>query len=359
MRASRVYCARLRRLTRGGVPFLRQQQQQPGDRAARSTAACLSDAEQAASALACRLLERHRQRRAARLHDEATASCGGAAVGVVAHQPREEVQEGAVANALARHKRRPAVDALAGHGKTAVLANLARSLDARLAETRDLVAATDREWEALTARSRVSAACADADTRSAVRAWVRSSRTDASASLAAKFAEHLTPFDAVMQRYGGAVTQHRPRAAASEVVLGWRVNMPASLTRRGTLRCALARSEQLSRRSEWSRVRERQLPLGTHCGGGAGGLIEGGKEREVESPLAGRACSSRPFASPAFRRYCLQFGGSTLRQVAFLADPALYFVLCNWRSTGTESLLEVRQKAETLTHRYASTLPLP
>ncbi|RNE98026.1 hypothetical protein TraAM80_09013 [Trypanosoma rangeli] len=355
MRASRVYWGRLRRRAHGSGNFLMQQL--PGERAATPTTFSLTDAEKATNALAHRLLERHRQRHAAHLHEEVTASCGNIALVVASHQPQEEMEEGPLRKALARHKRRHTVDALAGYGKTAVLANLAHSMDARLAETRDLVEATEREWETLTTRNKMSVACTEAGNRPVVRAWVRYSRTNSSVSFPTKFTERFTPFDAVMQRYCTVVPHRGPRVATVDAALGWRVNMPASLTQRGALRCVLARKEQLSRQNEWRRIRGRQLPLGTD-GGGVGTTMQDEKGRQVESASAGRVFGGRPFASPVFRRYCLQFGSSTLQRMAFLTDPALYFVLCNWSLTGTESLLEVRQKAEALSHQYACPTPL-
>ncbi|ESL07323.1 hypothetical protein TRSC58_04989 [Trypanosoma rangeli SC58] len=355
MRASRVYWGRLRRRAHGSGNFLLLQL--PGERAATPTTFSLSDAEKATSALARRLLERHRQRHAAHLHEEVTASCGNIAAVVASHQPQEEMEEGPLTKALARHRRRHTVDALAGYGRTAVLANLAHSMDARVAETRDLVEATDREWETLTARNKMSVACREAVNRPVVRAWVRYSRTNSSASFPAKFTERFTPFDAVMQRYCTVVPHRGARVATADAALGWRVNMPASLTQRGALRCVLARKEQLSRQNEWRQVRGRQLPLGAD-GGGVGTIMQSEKGRQLDRASAGRAFGDRPFASPVFRRYCLQFGSSTLRQVTFLTDPALYFVLCNWRLTGAESLLEVRQKAEALSHQCAHPVPL-
>ncbi|KAF5218257.1 hypothetical protein ECC02_008834 [Trypanosoma cruzi] len=356
MRFSRVICGRLRRRTHGSVPVMQQQKQQCAwEREETLATFPLSNAERTASALAFQLLERHRRRHAADIHGRAAVGSGGTAE-VGSHPTQEEIQEGPLNNSRTRPSRLPAVDAFTGYGKTAVTTNLAHLADPRVVDTRNLLEATDREWEALTARSKMSATLTDTDDRPKMCAWVRYSRGNASAHVPEKFGEKIiTPFDAVMRRYNSVVTNHRFRVVTVDAFCSWRVNMPASLTQRGTMRCVLARKEQLDRQNEWRKLRKSQLPLGSDIGDGKFDT----ERRNVEKLSSSRNFSSMPFASPVFRRYCLQFGSHTLRRVAFLTDPTLYFVLCNWRSTGNESLMEVRQQAECLSHRYMSMAYLP
>ncbi|EKF29806.1 hypothetical protein MOQ_006396 [Trypanosoma cruzi marinkellei] len=349
MKTSRVICGRLRRRTYGGMPLM-QKQQCAWEREETLDTFPLSNAERTTSALACQLLERHRRRNAAELHWRAAVSSGGTAE-VGSHQTQKEIQEESLNNSQTRPPHMPTVDAFTGYGKAAVTTNLAHMADSRVVDTRHLLEATDREWEALTAGSKMSATLTETDDRPTTRAWVRYSRGNASAHLPGKFGEKIiTPFDAVMRRYNSVVINHRFHVVTVDAFCSWRVNMPANDALPISMRCVLARKEQLDRQSEWRKLRKSQLPLGSDIG--SGNFEKEG--RHVENLSSSRAFSSMPFASPVFRRYCLQFGSHTLRRVAFLTDPTLYFVLCNWRSTGNESLMEVRQQAESLSHRYMS-----
>ncbi|KEG13790.1 hypothetical protein DQ04_00781010 [Trypanosoma grayi] len=348
MRRSTACCRRLvRRCCHGNGPVAQQQQQA-------SAVNPLLGAATETGPLARQLLERHRQRHTAQLSMTVSQQ----------QQKQRQLQkpqeQSAGAVGVRPNNSKPAPDAVESYGKAALVANLAHVVDVSAVGTRDLMQATEKEWDALTAQSRLSAALAGANSKRAARMVMRHARSASAARLAKSPGDVPTPYEVLLQRYATVVPTRRANPATSEATCSWRVNMPAVLKQKGTLRGVLARREQLERHREWQLVKDVQFPAFS-AASGHGPMACGNNVRApshvTHSTLAGSSSSSNSSgiggpSSPVFRRYCLEFGSCTLRQAGFLTDPMTYYVLSNLHLTGDESLLEVRQKAEALSHRY-------
>lgn len=226
--------------------------------------------------------------------------------------------------------------------KTAVMASLAHAVDVREVDTRALAEATDKAWGAARAQDTTPVAPGAAVGRRALRG-LRS--TSSSLPPLERRGGSLSSFDAAVRRYA-AVVPKCASCAPSDASRGWRVNLPISLTQRGTLQGVLAEKERLNRHREWQRIRTNHLLPRN----GSAGCPMDDERRGSETTV--RIAENRPFSSPLFSRHCLRFGSNTLQHVAFLTDPVMYYVLCNLHLTGDESMVEVRQRAEALSCCY-------
>ncbi|ORC85952.1 uncharacterized protein TM35_000311380 [Trypanosoma theileri] len=337
----------VRRYSHGTSQTVRKQQET-------AITATLTETEREAAALACRLLDRHRHKQQ--------------------QEKEKEKEERLTVDSVGLFNRKPAVDALTGYGKAFVMASVAHATDASSTSTQDLIDATDKKWDTLTLQGKVSAALGAASNKEIARTVVRSARSISSVRLPKKTPCNTTSFDLLLQRYGSVIPDKNSRnnktSCTPHIPRGWQVNVHSTIMQgRSTLRSVLARKERYERREEWSRVWKSQLP------DEIGDSIEVEGEGSVGSKLFSQTSNNNNNSSssdenkekkknnknrntpnlclsPVFRRHFLDFGSHSQGPSAFLTDPAMYYMLSHLRLTGEESLLEVRRKAESLTHRY-------
>ncbi|CCD16505.1 unnamed protein product [Trypanosoma congolense IL3000] len=281
------------------------------------------------------------------------------------HRERQQVQR--VQGSSCLYKRDPAVDALTGYGKTAVMARLAHTTDVSEFGVEKLLKATDGEWEGLSQRGKLSAANLAAkcawDTMTVVRGAGCVRASGRHLGLKGKKGREngrekaggqngfSTEFGSVTQRYDAVVPSDSSRqktVASLSASRSWQVNMPVSLTHGGTVRGVTSRKELLQRQCEWRRVRDVLLS-------GRGGVPEQRSHNPMEESREDKsnAPAVRSFyLSPMFQRYCCRFGSGRVSSEAFMADPMMYHVLDSLDVAGEEELAGVQNKVEKLCERY-------
>ncbi|KAH9586303.1 hypothetical protein LSM04_005396 [Trypanosoma melophagium] len=350
-----VLCYRrvLRRHSHGTTETVLKQQES-------AITATLTNTEREAAALACILLDRHRQQQRQRKEEE---------------KPKQE-QDRLAVETVGLLNRKPAVDALTGYGKTFVMANLAHETDACAMGTQELIHATDKKWDTLTVQRKISAALGVVSNKEMARTVVRNARSTASVRFPKKKSQsNITPFDTLLRRYAGVVPEKHSKTNRTSSVphtpSSWCVSAHATMMQgKGTLRGVLARRERCERRDEWCRVWNSQLPDDETRAyidvkadeGSVGGKLfphtsnnnnnSSNSSSNVNRNNNKNKNTPNLCLAPDFRRHFLGFGSYSQEPSAFLTDPAMYYVLSHLRLTGEESLLEVRRKAESLTHRY-------
>lgn len=314
-------------------------------------AQCYSNIEKKANALRCQLLERHRKSYAAQEMNKNNekreqATCENLSVGQC------------LTTAVA--------EALASHGKTAVMTQLAHSLDVRDVDTQGLMEATNKAWDAMLTKEKIRLAAVAATKKHAARLPMRNLRSASSLHSFNKHGVSLTPFDAVLQRYTAVVPRTNWPRVSSDATRAWQVNLPIiNVAQSRTMQCVMAQKDRHDRHYKWQLVRAKQLPpqqeQEQQSGTGFGSVnshFGEDKNRITNTRVkVDPTQDDERFSSFLFCRYCFYFGSNRLQRVAFLTDPVMYYVLCNLHLRHGERIIDVCEKANTLSYRYNEEIP--